>query len=363
MGGPAITSENAARTAPMAPGGAYDRNSHIQSVGLLPGTELLRQAAAAVESSDPTAPLTIVDYGCSTGRNSLGPMTAAIDAIREHSSRPINVIHTDLPDNDFAALFDTVWNHPDTYISRPDVFPMAVGKTFYDQLLPADSVTLGWCSWAVAWLSAPPASIPDHVQVSYSADAATRAAYARQSACDWEDFLTARGAEMRPGARLVVVVPAADDDGTAGYRPMFDAAWAALHGFAGEGLIDEKEAGRMGMPHFGRSAADLAAPFAGGGRFAGLTIERLESFNGRDGFWNDYQSTGDAAAFGAGWAGVFAAGAFPSLATGLRGGPDDPRAATVFTRLESEVATRLAAAPQPMRIPVVNVVLAKPSDR
>jgi hypothetical protein len=114
----------------------------------------------------------------------------------------------------------------------------------------------------------------------------------------------------------------------------------------------------MGMPHFGRGAADLAAPF-GDGDFAGLTIEELETFDSGDEFWDDYQSNGDAAGLGARWAGIFAAGAFPSLATGLRSGPGDPRTAAILDRLQTEVAGRLAAAPAQMSIPVANVVLTK----
>jgi len=163
---------------------------------------------------------------------------------------------------------------------------------------------------------------------------------------------------MRAGAGLVVVLSGADDDGTAGYRPMFDAAWAGLRALVDEGLLDEDEAVQMGMPHFGRGAADLAAPF-GDGQFAGLTIEALETFDSGDEFWDDYQSNGDAAEFGARWAGIFAAGAFPSLATGLHSGPDDPRTAAILDLLETEVAGRLAAAPAQMHIPVTNVVLTK----
>lgn len=191
---------------------------------------------------------------------------------------------------------------------------MAIGRSFYHQVLPNDSVTLGWSSFSVNWLSRPPSAIPDHVQVSYSADRDARSAYARQAEADWRDFLIARGAEMRAGARLVVVLSGADDAGTAGYRPMFDAAWAGLRALVDQGILDEDEAVQMGMPHFGRGAADLAAPF-GDGHFAGLT--------------------------------------------GLHSGPDDPRTAAILDRLETEVAARLASAPAQMHIPVANVVLTK----
>ena len=343
----------------MAPGGVYDRNSRIQSDGLIPGVELLRQAADRVTLPDPAQTVVIADYGCSTGHNSLLPISTAIEALRRRSDEQIMVVHTDLPDNDFSTLFHTLADDPDTYLSHRNVYPMSIGCSFYQQLLPAGSVTLGWSSWSVAWLSAAPAAIPDHVHAGLSGDAAVRGAYARQSERDWENSLTARSAELRPGARLVLVVPAADAERNAGYEPMFDAAWASLTGLVREGVITSEEAAAMGMPHYGRSEAELAAPFGASGRFAGLVIEHLEVFDGVDGFYEEYRSTGDAAAFGAGWSGIYAAGAFPSLATGLSGGPHDPRAAALFARLEGEIAERLAGSPKPMWIPVANLVLCK----
>ena len=87
-------------------------------------------------------------------------------------------MHTDLPGNDFSALFQTLANDPDSYLrDDPAVFPSAVGRSFYQQILPSRSVTLGWSSWAVQWLSRTPAHIPDQVQVAYSGDAAARAAF------------------------------------------------------------------------------------------------------------------------------------------------------------------------------------------
>lgn len=348
------------RAMPMAGGDGYRRNSRMQTLGLLPGLALLATAADSVSLPEPSHPIVIADYGASSGGNSLIPMGTAIDSLRVRTNQPICVVHTDLPDNDFAALFNTVAEDPQSYSSRPDVFPMAIGSSFYRPILPDDSVTLGWSSWALAWLSRTPAPVPDHVHASYSTATAVRSAYARQAAEDWTDFLTARSREMRAGGRLVLIVPAADADGTPGYRPMFDAAWDALTGFVGDGLLSADEALRMGMPHFGRTGTDLGTPFAeGGGSFAGLTIEHLESFDGTDPFWDDFQSTGDAKAFGDSWAGVFDAGASPSLATGLDSGPDDARTGDILARLRTEVASRLAAAPQRMRIPVAACVLAK----
>src|SRR6476660_1639064 len=127
-----------------------------------------------------------------------GPLAVAISALRERvgRERAISVVHTDLPDNDFAALFQTLASDPNSYLhGDPAVFASAVGRSLYEQILPSDSVTLAWSSWAVQWLSQVPAPIPDQVQVSYSRDPTARAAFARQAAEDWRTFLAHRGRE------------------------------------------------------------------------------------------------------------------------------------------------------------------------
>lgn len=69
--------------------------------------------------------------------------------------------------------------------------------------------------------------------------------------------------------------------------------------------------------------------------------------------------SGDAEAFGARWAGVLAAGAFPSLATGVTTPLQGPCSVTLLGRLKAEVAARLAESLQPLSIPVANIVLVK----
>ena len=65
-------------------------------------------------------------------------------------------------------------------------------------------------------------TIPDQVQVAYSHDSTARAAFARQAAEDWQDFLVHRGRELRPGGRLVVLTMALDDSGDFGFRPLIE---------------------------------------------------------------------------------------------------------------------------------------------
>src|SRR3546814_6374884 len=68
---------------------------------------------------DGDRPLVIVDYGCSQGRNSMAPMRAAIEALRVRTGegRAVEVVHTDLPSNDFTYLFTTLDDDPGSYLS------------------------------------------------------------------------------------------------------------------------------------------------------------------------------------------------------------------------------------------------------
>jgi hypothetical protein len=276
--------------------------------------------------------------------------------------RAISVVHTDLPDNDFTALFQTLLNDPNSYLLNDRaVFGSAVGRSFYGQILPSNSVTLGWSSWAVQWLSKAPAPIPDQVQVAYSHDAAIREAFSRQAAEDWQNFLLARERELCSGGRLAVLTMALDENGEFGYRPLLIAMFGALVAMAHSGFIRAEELHRMAIPTVARSQKDLLAPFGPSGRFAGLRIEEAEVFCGEDHIWAEYEQHGDARAFGSKWAAFSRASVFPTLAQGLDNGLEGGRGAEFINRLEADTASRLAERPERMLIPLGRMLLVKDS--
>ncbi len=340
----------------------YTVSSRLQAAGLRPAIALFEQAAGAVPIPRAPQPIVIADYGASTGHNSLLPISAALPVLRsrtrpEHS---ILVVHTDVPDNDFTVMFQTLAEDPDTYLRKDAAtFASAVGRSFYSQIIPSNSVHLGWSSWAVQWLSRVPMPIPDHVQVAYSADDACRKAYARQAAHDWHEFVAFRGRELCPGGRLVVLTMALDEHGEFGYRPLLDALMATLSELVADGLLTEDEPPRMCLPTVGRREVDFMAPFAPSGRFERLSIEHIEVFNAEDRFWMQYQADHDATAFGALWAAFVRAAVFPTLATALADGRNDSRWPQLCDRLEKGIAERLAAAPEQMQIPLAKLVLTK----
>lgn len=241
----------------MAGGGQYNDHSTAQSSAGALADPLLRTAARAAPVRIDRS-ITVADYGCSEGRNSLAPMRAVIDELRSAHpvETPISVVHTDLPDNDFASLFATVADDPLTYAGL-GVYSSAVGKSFYGQILPHASVSLGWCSIALHWLSEAPNGI-DGVWYTDGTDA-QRDGWARQSALDWTTFLDARAAELLPGAPLLIVCGAADATGQSGAESVMALLRHVVDDMAQEGRIDS--AVSMSIPAWYRTAAEWQAPF------------------------------------------------------------------------------------------------------
>jgi hypothetical protein len=342
--------------------GSYTASSRLQAAGLLGAIKLFEDAANTVPLPKPPQPIVIADYGASTGHNSLLPIGAAIAVLRKRT-RPehsVLVAHTDVAQNDFTVLFQTLEGDPDSYLRKdPASFASAIGRSFYSQILPSNSVNLGWTSWAIQWLGRVPMPVPDHLQVAYSGDDSVKVAYAKQAAHDWHEFVAFRGRELCPGGRLVVLTMAIGDDGEFGYRPLFKSMVDGLAELVAQRLITEDEVRRMCIPTVSRRAADFFTPFAPKGRFERLEIEHLEVIDAEDRFWTQYQTDHDATAFGDKWAAFARASVFPTMSAALDGGRADPRAAEFVNRLQAEVAARMAAEPEAMQIPLAQLVLWK----
>jgi len=340
--------------------GAYNEHATIPAGGARSALPILLAAAQAVRAQA-GEPIVIADYGSSEGKNSLGPMRVAIAEFRERygARHPISVVHVDLPENDFNSLFHVVEKGAHRYgADDPFVFPSAIARSFYSSVFPPESVHLGWSSYAAVWLSRVPAPIPDHIIALRSTDT-VRAAYARQAASDWEPFFTLRAAELRPGGRLVVVLPALDDAGSFGLGELFDHARAALRDLVDAGALDVDELARMALAVYPRATRDLLAPFVRNGSFQGLTVEHCDMQVLPDPAWPAYELARDRRALAREHALFFRVVFMPTLATAL--GPNratDERSAFA-DRLTEALERRLVDAPAPLPRFVATIVAAK----
>ena len=345
----------------MAGHGVYNANSATQAAGAAIALPLLEKAAGQIPVSDEGRPVVIADYGSSEGRNSLSPMRAAVGVLRKRlgPKRPIMVVHTDLPANDFSSLFDVVENGPGSYVSDDaNVFPSAVGRTFYRSVLPPSYADLGWSSFAAVWLSRVPEPVPGHILIARSSGA-LRAAFAEQARVDWETFLSQRSHELRPGGRLIIVLPSLDEAGWNPLIALFDCANLVLASMVFEGAISEEERGRMLVPSYLRTPEETRAPFAANGKFAGLTLEDCTFSQIADGAWAQYKREGRLEALAAARAGFFRATFANTLAAALTRSGDPVIRKAFGDRLEVGMRRQLMELAVPLEQNVAALLLVK----
>ena len=341
--------------------GSYNRHAQLPADGAALALPLLQKAIRNVDLSG-DGPIVIADYGSSQGKNSLLPMRNAIAGLRKRAGteRPISVFHVDQPSNDFNSLFEVLDADPDRYVAYdPNVYPAAIGRSFYGSVLPPGSVHLGWSSYAVIWLSRVPEPIPGHFVAIRSSR--SRPAFDRQAAQDWERFLTLRSGELRPGGRLIVVLPGVTDDGLVGLEPIFDNANAVLNEIVTDGVITYDERTRMAISAHPRGKQDLLAPFTDKGQFQNLTVEDFAMSEVSDSAWEQYKVDNGKEALAATRALFFRTIFVPTLASALspertsNGDAVGSFADQLEQRLKCRLASRLAAIHSPVQV----VVLAK----
>lgn len=343
--------------------GSYNLHARLPSGAAALAVPFLEEAAEKVALDPGNQPIFIADYGSSQGKNSLAPMQIALRTLRPRLApdRAVFVFHVDQPSNDFNSLFEVLNSDPDRYaVSDSNVFPCAIGKSFYEQVLPPESVHLAWSSYAVVWLSRVPSLIPGHFMF-LGAGAAVRSVWTQQAAADWELFLSLRARELRPGGRLVVVLPARTEEGPTGFEDFFDDANAVLGEMVDDGEIEPEERAGMVVRAYPRQKSELMAPFLSGGRFRDLKVEHCEVLPLPDGAWPDYEREGDAKLLAARHALFFRSIFTPSLATALsKVREGDAQALNTFSdRLQERMTRRFAAKPAPLDSFVEAMVLAK----
>ena len=343
--------------------GAYNRHAYPQDAGAALAIPFLQRAVEKIALEPGEQPVIVADYGSSQGKNSLAAMGSAVRNLRPRlgPDRPICVFHIDQPSNDFNSLFEVLSSNPDRYVlNQANVFPCAIGRSFYEQVLPPESVHLGWSSNVAMWLSRIPSLIPGHFWSARSTGDA-RAAFERQAAEDWEAFLSLRAREMRHGACLVVVLPTLPDDQSSGMAGLMDHANAVLPEMVEEGAITTTERAGMVLGSHARRKDEIFAPFARDGYFQRLAVEDYEESPLPDAAWTEYQNSGDKEALARKKALFFRSTFVPSLGSALtRVREGDREALTAFAdRLESGLTWRLASHPVAADILIQTITLSK----
>ncbi len=334
----------------MAGHGLYNAHSQPQHVAGGDGLPLLARACEAVPL-DRSRGVVVADYGSSQGRNSLVPMSAAIDQLRSRldAETPISIVHTDLPSNDFAALFTTLDTDPESYLrGASNVFSYASGRSFYERLFPAEHVAVGWSSITVHWLSSVPVPLREQI-FSPLGDAPERTAYAARAAEDWQRFLGHRLEELEQDGRLVVVGSGADENGRSGAEGLMSLANDALREMVAENALTREEYEQMVVPTYYRTLSEFIEPLDANGTAGSFELEEHSETDLADPLWASYEQSGDVAEYAAGVADFLRAFSEPSLFGAIAAGRSAEAAAKLADEFYGRVREAVAKQPDEAR--------------
>jgi len=231
----------------------------------------------------------------------------AIAAIRgRFPERDVQIVYTDQPRNDYNAIFRLVHGltGQKSYLEDFDnVQVLASATSFYDPILPAGTLDLGFSATAMHWLSRKPCDIPDHVQ-AVGASGPCLSDFQLQAAQDWEVILMRRAVELAPGGRMVLVNFGVNEEGrylgNTGGINMFDTFNAIWRRFVADGTISEAEYAAMTLPQYYKNVQEFRAPLDDANnpvRRAGLSVEHCETRVVPCPFAAEFRNHGDAAQF------------------------------------------------------------------
>jgi hypothetical protein len=270
-------------------------------------TPLILEAVERMAPADDGSIFTMSDMGCADGGTSVTMVGTVLKEIRRRvPSRPIQMVYTDLPRNDFSQVFQNIHGQTDieTYIDEiDDLSVFASATSFHKPIFPAGSLNLGFSATASHYISEKPGVISNHVHM-VGAEGAERAAYVEQGRIDWERMLMNRARDLAPGGRLALFNFGIDEEGrylgATGEISMFDTfstLWATLRD---DGVITPEEFVNTNFPQSYRTVAQFTAPFDDPNNpvhRAGLRVEHVETRVVGCPYAADFKIHGDAARF------------------------------------------------------------------
>jgi hypothetical protein len=322
--------------------GFYNDHSRPQHAALDYALPMLTQAVAELTLPEPGQDLVVADFGAAEGRNSIEPMRTVIQAVRGRTPHryPITIFHTDLPADDFSSLFKLVEESPESYLSgEDDVYAYAAGKSCYEQIFPADRLTLGYSAITVHWLSSAPCTIPGQIW-SPRATGAVRTAFAQRAAEDWHSFLAARARELRSGGRLVILGGGGDAEGLGGGESLLDLANEVLQELVKEGVLSETDYAAMVIPTYYRTMDEFTSPLTAAGSTpdtAALELLDARPVKFPDPYWQAFQPRHDVHAYAGAAAAFTRAFTEPSLFGQLDANRRQQLADTFYQRLQGRI--------------------------
>ena len=270
-------------------------------------TPMVLDAIESLPQDSIASGFTLSDMGTADAGTSLSMVASAIDAVRARAPKaPISIVYSDQPRNDFNALIANVYGLGpfETYLDKNDnIYPLVSGTTFYRQIMPAESVDIGFSATAMHWLSSRVCNISNHVQ-AVGAEGEELEAFRQQARQDWRQILLHRARELKPGGKLVLINFGRDQQGrylgNTGGVNMFDTFNQIWISFLEQGRITRTEYENMTLPQYYNTVEEFSAPLASSDEAvyqAGLRLDHIETRVVKCPFAESFAEHGDAERF------------------------------------------------------------------
>ncbi|MHA7777688.1 class I SAM-dependent methyltransferase [Roseibium sp. M-1] len=256
-----------ATTTGMTGGGFYNANSATQWNAIEKVLPLIDEAIATLPVEG-AGSISLADYGCSEGRNSIAVMQHALPALLDRTERPVRTIHSDLPTNDFSNLFRSLRPDGSSVFGSDRVFSSAIGGSMFDQLCPPESLHFATTFNAIGFLSCRPVDRlpgyilpngPSAIRANGYVAEEDRNAFSELARHDIARFLRVRSRELVSGGKLLMQVfgskgPARTCDG------LYDLLNDAVLEFVASGEIGQDVYDRYYQPVYMRDLDELTRP-------------------------------------------------------------------------------------------------------
>jgi len=200
----------------LAMGKDYNANSRPQNSAVDSTIPYIREAIDVLDISPSSGSLIIADFGSAHGSNSIHAIKLIIQYLKETNKiddgKQILVVHNDLPTNDWTSLFELI-EKENSYNG------VASGRSFYGQCLPLNTLSIGFSSTSLHWLSRKPCNLSNHCVATFAQDSGEREAFKYQAKLDLASFFEHRSRELVSNGVLVLNIPCVNNQNLLGFDP------------------------------------------------------------------------------------------------------------------------------------------------
>ncbi|KAI9737558.1 MAG: hypothetical protein M1834_009713 [Cirrosporium novae-zelandiae] len=242
----------------MRGGGFYTSNSDLQRANVLKALPLFSLRGARQPVS-PSRPFTIVDYGSSSGVNSIDPFSHICKtyfpppdpSTPNTKKQEVTLVFSDRPSNDFNNVSETIQEARPLLTKQHQhlsIFPTMIPCSFYDRVMPTSSVDIAFSCSCLHYLSRLP-----HI----SSPEVRQETYRQQAHGDLKNFFLLRAQELVPGAPLVLSFVCSASSKRPNYGPATAALQQGLQEMLHDGRISPKALELFEIPFYSRTIQDV----------------------------------------------------------------------------------------------------------